>query len=111
MRETLNTTAGAYDDWHEGRDPAGITIQDDELTKRVDPVTVDRRLANYLKVITLECQTLAQACGKFRGVQLGTGRFSGSNDRDGSHGARTTCRHGLDSGPRQILITTEWGAN
>ena len=24
----LGTTAGAYDDWHEGRDPAGITTQD-----------------------------------------------------------------------------------
>ena len=27
----LGTTAGAYDDWHEGRDPAGITTQDPEL--------------------------------------------------------------------------------
>ena len=24
----LGTTAGAYDDWHEGNDPAGITTQD-----------------------------------------------------------------------------------
>ena len=30
----LGTTAGAYDDWHEGRDPAGITTQDPELMKR-----------------------------------------------------------------------------
>ncbi len=29
----LGTTAGAYDDWHEGRDPAGITTQDPELTQ------------------------------------------------------------------------------
>ena len=29
---TLGTTAGCYDDWHEGRDPAGITTQDPELT-------------------------------------------------------------------------------
>src|SRR6266436_5198196 len=27
----LGTTAGAYDDWHEGRDPAGITTQDATL--------------------------------------------------------------------------------
>ena len=29
----LGTTAGAYDDWHEGKDPAGITTQDPELYK------------------------------------------------------------------------------
>jgi glutamate synthase domain-containing protein 2 len=32
--------------------------------KRVDPVAAGRRLANYLKVITLEAQTIARACGK-----------------------------------------------
>jgi glutamate synthase domain-containing protein 2 len=60
----LNTTAGAYDDWHEGRDPAGITTQDPELMKRLDPIEGGRRLRNYLNVLTLECQTLARACGK-----------------------------------------------
>src|SRR3569832_243506 len=49
----LGTTAGAYDDWHEGRDPAGITTQDPELMQRVDPIAAGRRLANYLKVMTL----------------------------------------------------------
>src|SRR4029077_20069739 len=34
----LGTTAGAYDDWHEGKDPAGITTQDPELMARLDPV-------------------------------------------------------------------------
>ena len=60
----LGTTAGAYDDWHEGRDPAGITTQDPELSKRLDPVEAGRRLANYLSVLTLEAQTIARACGK-----------------------------------------------
>ncbi|MCT8330883.1 FMN-binding glutamate synthase family protein [Albidovulum sediminis] len=60
----LGTTAGAYDDWHEGKDPAGITTQDPELFSRFDPVLGGRRLANYLKVMTLEAQTLARACGK-----------------------------------------------
>ena len=60
----LGTTAGAYDDWHEGRDPAGITTQDPELMKRLDPVKAGRRLANYLAVLTLEAQTIARACGK-----------------------------------------------
>ena len=62
--QKLGTTAGAYDDWHEGKDPAGITTQDPELTKRFDPVEGGRRLNNYLKVMTLEAQTIARACGK-----------------------------------------------
>ena len=60
----LGTTAGAYDDWHEGKDPAGITTQDPELYGRFDPVLGGRRLKNYLKVMTLEAQTIARACGK-----------------------------------------------
>jgi glutamate synthase domain-containing protein 2 len=60
----LGTTAGAYDDWHEGLDPAGITTQVPELEARLDPVEGGRRLNNYLKAITLEAQTLARACGK-----------------------------------------------
>ncbi len=60
----LGTTAGAYDDWHEGRDPAGITTQDPALMRRLDPVKAGRRLANYLSVMTLEAQTIARACGK-----------------------------------------------
>jgi glutamate synthase domain-containing protein 2 len=60
----LGTTAGAYDDWHEGRDPAGITTQDPDLAARLDPVAAGRRLANYLAVLTLEAQTIARACGK-----------------------------------------------
>ncbi len=59
----LGSTAGAYDDWHEGRDPAGITTQDPELMARFDPVEGGRRLKNYLKVLTLEAQTIARACG------------------------------------------------
>ena len=62
--QKLGSTAGAYDDWHEGMDPAGITTQDPELAKRLDPVAAGRRLANYLKVMTLEAQTIARACGK-----------------------------------------------
>jgi len=60
----LGTTAGAYDDWHEGKDPAGITTQNPELSARFDPVLGGRRLKNYLKVMTLEAQTIARACGK-----------------------------------------------
>ena len=62
--QALGTTAGAYDDWHEGQDPAGITTQIPELAQRLDPEQAGRRLANYLKVMTLEAQTIARACGK-----------------------------------------------
>jgi glutamate synthase domain-containing protein 2 len=62
--QALGTTAGAYDDWHEGRDPAGITTQDPKLYSRLDPITAGRKLANYLSVLTLEAQTIARSCGK-----------------------------------------------
>ncbi|GAN78128.1 FMN-binding glutamate synthase family protein [Acidisphaera rubrifaciens] len=62
--QALGTTAGAYDDWHEGRDPAGITTQDPALAARLDPVLGGRRLANYLAVMTMEAQAIARACGK-----------------------------------------------
>ncbi len=60
----LGSTAGAYDDWHEGRDPAGITTQDPELARRLDPILGGRRIANYLSVLTMEAQAIARACGK-----------------------------------------------
>jgi glutamate synthase domain-containing protein 2 len=62
--QKLGTTAGAYDDWHEGQDPAGINTQDPTLASRLDPILGGRRLSNYLKVMTLEAQTIARACGK-----------------------------------------------
>ncbi|WP_369637095.1 FMN-binding glutamate synthase family protein [Nocardia sp. JMUB6875] len=62
--EALGSAAGYYDDFQDGRDPAGITTQDPELAARLDPVEGGRRLANYLRVLTMEAQTLARACGK-----------------------------------------------
>src|SRR5207248_7090276 len=60
----IGSSAGYYDDWQAGRDPAGISTQEDELAARLDPVVAARKLANYLRVMTLEAQTLARACGK-----------------------------------------------
>ncbi len=60
----LGTSAGYYDDWHEGRDPAGISTQDEELAARFDAELGGRRLANYLRTMVLEAQTIARACGK-----------------------------------------------
>ena len=60
----IGTTAGAYDAWHKGNDPAGITTQDPELMKRLNPIEGGRRLKNYLQVMTMEAQAIARACGK-----------------------------------------------
>ena len=68
--EELGTSAGFYDDYHQGRDPAGISTQDEELGARLDPVAGGQRLANYLRVLTLEAQTLARACGKSHVLNL-----------------------------------------
>ena len=62
--QRLDSAAGFYDDWQDGRDPAGICTQDDALAARLDPERAGQRLANYLRVLTLETQTLARACGK-----------------------------------------------
>jgi methylamine---glutamate N-methyltransferase subunit C len=60
----LGSAAGYYDDWQAGMDPAGITTQDDELASRLDPVEAGRRVANLLRVMTMEAQIVARACGK-----------------------------------------------
>ena len=60
----LGSVSGAYDDWHEGNDPAGISTQDKKLMKRLNPIKAGKKLSNYLKVMTLEAQTIARACGK-----------------------------------------------
>ncbi len=62
--EKIGSAAGFYDDWQAGLDPAGISTQDDELAARFDAELGGRRIANYLRVLTLETQTLARACGK-----------------------------------------------
>jgi glutamate synthase domain-containing protein 2 len=62
--EKLGSAAGFYDDFQDGRDPAGISTQDPELAARFDPIEGGRRLANYLRVLTMEAQTIARACGK-----------------------------------------------
>ncbi|WP_350012475.1 FMN-binding glutamate synthase family protein [Pseudomonas asiatica] len=60
----IGSAAGFYDDWQNGRDPAGITTQDPELARRLNPEEAGRRLANYLRVLVMEAQTMARACGK-----------------------------------------------
>ncbi len=66
----LGTAAGFFDDYQDGTDPAGIATQDEKLAARLDPTNGGRRLANYLRVLTLETQTLARACGKSHVLNL-----------------------------------------
>jgi glutamate synthase domain-containing protein 2 len=62
--EELGSAAGFFDDFQDGTDPAGISTQNPELAARFDPREGGRRLANYLRVLTMEAQTIARACGK-----------------------------------------------
>ncbi|MEM7542343.1 MAG: FMN-binding glutamate synthase family protein [Pseudomonadota bacterium] len=62
--QKLSSKAGFFDDYQAGSDPAGISTQDPELAKRLDPVLGGRRLANYLRTLTMEAQIIARACGK-----------------------------------------------
>ena len=66
----LGSAAGFFDDFQDGTDPAGISTQDPELAARFDPVEGGRRLANYLRVLTMEAQTIARACGKAHVLHL-----------------------------------------
>ncbi|TXK18742.1 FMN-binding glutamate synthase family protein [Homoserinibacter sp. GY 40078] len=66
----LGSAPGYYDDFQAGLDPAGITTQDPELTARLDPVEGGRRVANYLRVLAMEAQTIARACGKSHVLNL-----------------------------------------
>ena len=94
----LGSAAGFYDDFQAGRDPAGITTQDPELAARLDPVAGGRRLANYLRVMTMEAQTIARACGKSH-VHAPRARGPGRADHRGrGHGPRPARRHHLDPG-------------
>ncbi|MEO2049872.1 MAG: FMN-binding glutamate synthase family protein [Pirellulales bacterium] len=62
--EKLETRVGSCHHCQSGLCPVGITTQDEELEKRLDPAWGARRLNNYLQVLTMELTTLARACGK-----------------------------------------------
>ena len=61
--EALGTRPGFCHHCHTGRCPVGITTQDPELEAPRSEEGA-RRVRNYLTTLTLECQTLARACGK-----------------------------------------------
>jgi glutamate synthase domain-containing protein 2 len=60
----LGTRPGECSACHTGRCPVGIATQDEELSRRLDPELAARRVANYLRALTMEVTMLARACGK-----------------------------------------------
>jgi glutamate synthase domain-containing protein 2 len=60
----LGTAPGRCSHCHTGRCPVGITTQDPALEARLDPEIAARRVANYLRVLTMEVTALTRACGK-----------------------------------------------
>ena len=60
----MGTEAGYCHHMHTGLCPMGITTQDPDLQSRLDPEAGARRVANYLKALTMEVTALARACGK-----------------------------------------------
>ena len=60
----IGVPAGYCYHCHTGRCPVGITTQDPELRKRLDPDEAAERVYNFLHTLTLEAQMLARACGK-----------------------------------------------
>jgi hypothetical protein len=100
--QKLGTTAGAYDDWHEGKDPAGITTQDPELMKRLDPVARraparqlpqgdDAGGADHRARLRQEPPPQSRARGPLR-----------ADNRGGCHGSGAAGRHQLVSRAREV---------
>jgi len=62
--QALGTEPGRCSHCHTGRCPVGITTQDPDLESRLDPELAAQRVANYLRVLTMELTAIARACGK-----------------------------------------------
>lgn len=60
----LGTAPGYCHHCHTGRCPVGVTTQDPDLERRLDPDVAARWVVNYLKGMTMELTALARACGK-----------------------------------------------
>lgn len=60
----LGTAPGYCHQMHTGLCPMGITTQDPDLERRLDPAVAARKVANYLSAMTMEVTALARACGK-----------------------------------------------
>ena len=94
----IGSASGFWEDYQAGNDPAGITTQDPELAQRLDPVKGGKRLANYLRVLSLEAQTIARACGKNHVLNLEPDDMVALNGGSGRYGGNSVGRNKLDTG-------------
>ena len=62
--EEIGVPAGLCHHCHTGKCPVGITTQNPELTKRLDPDEGAERVANYLNSMTMEMALLTRSLGK-----------------------------------------------
>ena len=60
----IGVPAGQCRHCHTGKCPVGITTQDPELTKRLDPDEAAERVANYINSMTMETTLLTRSLGK-----------------------------------------------
>ena len=60
----LGTEPGYCHHMHTGLCPVGITTQDPKLEQRLDPELGAKRVASYLRALTMELTAIARACGK-----------------------------------------------
>jgi glutamate synthase domain-containing protein 2 len=60
----VGVPAGYCNHCHTGKCPVGITTQDPELTRRLDPDEGAERVANFLNSMTMEMALLTRSLGK-----------------------------------------------
>ena len=60
----MGVPAGQCHHCHTGKCPVGITTQDPELTKRLDPDEGAERVANFINSMTMELALLTRSLGK-----------------------------------------------
>ena len=68
------------------------------------PSRAGARVANYLRVLTMEAQTLARACGKAHLRHLEPEDLVALTDRVGRDGPRAAGRHVVDPGTRSLIV-------
>jgi methylamine---glutamate N-methyltransferase subunit C len=62
--QALGTEVGYCHHCHTGKCPVGVTTQDADLERRLEPAIGAKRLKNYFKTMNMELTTIARACGK-----------------------------------------------
>ena len=95
--QKLGSTAGAYDDWHEGLDPAGITTQDPKLAARLDPVAGRAQAGQLSGRADIGSADHRAGLRQEPSAQSGAGRSGGADGGSRRDGAGAAGRHQLDS--------------